>query len=237
MIVTTDWLKEHIDFKLSLDTLEDGLTALGLESTIKREEHSFKGVIIGKVLSIKKVKNSNHLNLCNVNIGSKDIKIVCAASNVKKNIYVPVAIPGATLDYGNYKIKKTKIRGEISNGMICSEKELGIGDNHEGIMILKTTNIGDDFAKSYFNTNEEVIEVDLTPNRGDCFSHIGIAREISILNGGKIKIPKNNYKTSSKNINEKINLDIIDSKGCPRYCCKMMTGIKVNESPDWLKKD
>lgn len=237
MIVSIDWLKDHIDFNSSLKDLERELTALGLECSIKTNNPSFSGIIIGQVLSVKKVKDSDHLNLCIVNTGTEELEIVCGAPNVKKNIYVPVALPGATLDNGNFKIKKTKIRGQISNGMICSEKELGISDSHEGIMILNNDdNIGNDFASIYFNDTSEIIELDLTPNRGDCFSHLGVAREIAIIENKTLKIKENKISVSSENINNNIDIEINDVKSCPRYCARMIRNVKVQESPEWLKK-
>ena len=162
MIVSIDWLKDHIDFNSSLDDLEKELTALGLECSIKKEPISFSNVIIGKILSTKKIKDSDHLNLCLVDTGSEQVDIVCGAPNVRENINVPLALPGATLNNGKFKIKKTKIRGQISNGMICSEKELGISESHDGIMILENDDIGDDFASSYFSNESKIIELDLT---------------------------------------------------------------------------
>ena len=195
MIVSIDWIKEHIDIEIPLEELEEKLTALGLECSIKKKEFSFKDIIIGKVLSVDKVENSDHLNSCIVDVGDEKLNIVCGAPNVKMDIHVPVAIPGATLDNGKFKIKKTKIRGEVSNGMICSERELGISDSHKGIMILdKDSNIGEDFASAYFPDTGESIELDLTPNRGDCFSHLGVAREIAIIEDTKIKIRDKSIK-------------------------------------------
>ena len=150
MIISTEWLKEHIDFKLSLNELEEGLTSLGLECAVKSNNSSFTDIVVGKIISVNKVKDSDHLNQCLVNVGDKTLDIICGAPNVKEGINVPVAIPGATLDNGNYTIKKTKIRGYVSNGMICSEKELTIGDNHDGIMILDgKLKLGDDFSNIY----------------------------------------------------------------------------------------
>ena len=132
MIVSIDWLKEIIDFTLSPQELEDGLTSLGLECTYKKNSTSYSGIIVGKVLSVSKVEGSDHLNLCSVDIGKSSKDIVCGANNVKPGIIVPVALPGATLDNGKFKIKKAKIRGVVSNGMICSEKELGISEFKSG---------------------------------------------------------------------------------------------------------
>jgi len=169
MIVSTKWLKEIIDYSLTPEELESGLTSLGLECTYKADVSSFSGIVVGKILSVSKVEDSDHLNLCKVDIGETTVEIVCGANNVEPDILVPVALPGATLDNGNFTIKKAKIRGVVSNGMICSEKELGISSNHKGIMIFSEQHeIGSKFTNSKGN---DIVDIDLTPNRGDCFSH------------------------------------------------------------------
>ena len=163
MIVSINWLKEIIDFKSTPKQLEEGLTALGLECTYKTEnELSFTNIVVGQVLSVEKVKDSDHLNLCLVQIDEEEKEIVCGAENIKPDILVPVAVPGATLGHGKFKIKKTKIRGITSNGMICSEKELGISDNHDGIMILNSNDykIGEKF-EPINSKNNDYLDIDL----------------------------------------------------------------------------
>ena len=236
MIVSTDWLKEYIDLELSLDEIESGLTALGLECAIKSKEYSFSKVVVGKVISADKIEDSEHLNICKVDVGTKELEIVCGASNVTSGIYVPVAVPGATLDNQKFKIKKTKIRGTISNGMICSERELGISDSHEGIMTLDGELVlGEDFSNYLDVDGNKVIEIDLTPNRGDCFSHLGVARELAILQNSKINISTRKFTESSESIDDKIDINIIDDNACSRYACRIIKGVKVKESPEWLK--
>ena len=237
MIISIDWIREHVDTKFSIKNIEEKLTALGLECSIKKNDLSFTDILIGKITSVNSLENSDHLNLCNVDIGEKTLEIVCGAPNVKKNIFVPVAVPGATLDNGNFKIKKTKIRGEVSNGMICSEKELGISDSHEGIMILdKIAKVGDDFASFYFRNKTEIVELDLTPNRGDCFSHLGVAREIAVIENKQLINKENELSFSSNKIDHQININIEDAESCPRYCARIIKGVSVKESPEWLKK-
>ena len=236
MIVSSNWLKDYINFKLPIEKLEQGLTGLGLECTVRTKNYSFSGVVVGKVISTNRVKDSDHLNLCLVDIGTEKLEIVCGAPNVKENIYVVVAVPGATLDNGNFKIKKTKIRGCVSNGMICSEKELGISDAHEGIMILNGEfDLGNYFADYLDLDKDKVIEIDLTPNRGDCFSHLGVAREIAILENKKISIPEKKIIESSVCTDKEISVDILDKDACPRYACRIIKNVVVKESPKWLK--
>ena len=182
MKVSLKWLKELINTNLNSDNLVEKLTDLGLECSSSIIGPSFNGVVIGKIESVKKHANSDHLSLCEVDVGDKkNLQIVCGAPNVKENIYVPVAVVGATLGGGDFKINKTKIRGESSEGMICSEKELDLGGKHDGIMILnKECNLGTPF-KDFIGLEEDiVIDFDLTPNRGDCLSFLGIARKIRV---------------------------------------------------------
>ena len=232
MIVSTKWLKELIDYSISPEKLESGLTSLGLECTYKADVSSFSGIVIGKILSVSKVKDSDHLNLCTVDVGEAIVEIVCGANNVEPEIIVPVALPGATLDNGNFKIKKAKIRGVESNGMICSEKELGISTNHEGIMILSDKyKIGSKFTAT---KGDDLIDIDLTPNRGDCFSHLGVAREIALLEKKSINETIKPFKVGDFDTDIQINIDDVDD--CRRYAARIIRGVKVGPSPKWLRE-
>ncbi len=232
MIVSTKWLKELIDYSLTPEELESGLTSLGLECTYKADVSSFSGIVIGKILSVTKVENSDHLNLCKVDVGETSVEIVCGANNLEPDILVPVALPGATLDNGNFKIKKAKIRGILSNGMICSEKELGISSNHQGIMIFSENHeIGSKFTKSKGN---DIIDIDLTPNRGDCFSHLGVAREIALLENIPINQAIKSYEVGD--FDTDIQIEIDDINDCRRYAARIIKGVNVKPSPVWLRE-
>ena len=232
MIVSTKWLKEIIDYSLTPEELESGLTSLGLECTYKADVSSFSGIVVGKILSVSKVEDSDHLNLCKVDIGETTVEIVCGANNVEPDILVPVALPGATLDNGNFTIKKAKIRGVVSNGMICSEKELGISSNHKGIMIFSEHyEIGSKFTNSKGN---DIVDIDLTPNRGDCFSHLGVAREIALLENISINQSIKSFETGDFDTDIQIEIDNIDD--CPRYAARVIKGVNVKPSPDWLRE-
>ena len=167
MIISLKWLKELINTKLSKDDLVEKLTDLGLECSDSSVGPSFSSVVVGKVKSVEKHNNSDHLSLCTVDIGEQsNLQIVCGAPNVKKGINVPVALVGATLANGAFKIKKTKIRGELSQGMICSEKELDLSDNHEGIMILdKECELGTPFESFLGLESDILIDFDLKQER------------------------------------------------------------------------
>ena len=245
MIASLNWLKEIIDINLSKSELVKKLTYLGLECSDENRGPSFEGVFVGKINNVKKLANSDHLSICNVDVGMQQkINIVCGAPNVKTGILVPVAVIGANLLNGKLKIKKSKIRGELSHGMICSEKELEIGENDNGIMILDDyLKIGEKLDTALNLSYDTLIDFDLTPNRGDCLSYLGIAREIAILESQDhsalrkkiIDLLSYEYPQSSEKIEEKISIKIEDVDACPFYVGKIIKDIQIKESPQWLK--
>ena len=167
------WLTKYINIETEIDELVEKLTLLGLECSYKAKEKNFSNIIIGKIIDCIQHPNSDHLSICEVDVGNKSkIQIICGAPNVTKNIFVPVACVGSSLNNGKFKIDKVKLRGVESNGMICSEKELQISEEHEGIMVLpKNLVLGEDFSSSY-GFKFLSIELDITPNRSDAFSHL-----------------------------------------------------------------
>ena len=237
MITSLNWLKKHINITSSLHIIEEGLTALGLECKIIKQNYSFENVVIGMIKECKKHPNADKLSICEVVIGeNKNLQIICGAPNVKKDLKVAVATVGAKLDNGQFKIKKTKIRGEISRGMICSERELGIGQNHDGILELDTDlPLGTTFDKFLENEKDILLNFELTPNRGDCFSHIGIAREIAILENSKIKSNNIQIVESKELTKDNVSIHVDDLTACSKYTARIIKGIKVGPSPNWLK--
>ena len=189
MKVSLNWLQDYLDISHSPEEIADRLTALGIEACCENTGKSFSGVVLGKVLECGPHENADKLSVCEVDIGDgENHSIVCGAPNVKQGIHVPVAKVGATLQNGEFKIKKAKLRGVQSNGMICSGKELAINDNHEGIMILDTKEKLGTPIEDILSFNEDVVfELDLTPNRGDCLSHLGVARELGIVTDKAVK--------------------------------------------------
>ena len=234
MRVTVNWLNEF----LKPNTLKHGsiaevLTMSGTE--VKKVEYigdRYKDIIIGKIIDFSPHPNAGKLSLCEVDIGSRRLKIVCGASNFKKGDRAAVALPGSKV--GGMTIRKSKIRGQISEGMMCSEMELGISSDSEGIMILdESSEVGKEFSKSV-GLDDIMLEMEITPNRPDCLSVIGIAREISALTGVDLVIPGYDFK---KRLNTKSDFDIEieDYKLCPRYSAKIFKNIPSLSSPQWLK--
>ncbi len=246
MKISLNWLNELIDIKeIPAKEIKDVLTSIGLEVASMEKFHpvqgGLEGLVIGEVLEAEKIEGTNNLSATKVNVGDKILDIVCGAPNVAKGQKVVVATVGTTLYYKGeaLKIKKVKLRGHVSEGMICAEDEIGLGDSHEGIMVLdNTAPVGKPF-KEYVNIPEDtVIEIDITPNRVDATSHYGVARDLFAYYNAREKYLKlEKRKVSLPAPSDKLPVDIIieDRNGCKRYTGITIKGIKVKESPDWLK--
>jgi phenylalanyl-tRNA synthetase beta chain len=232
--VTINWLNEFLNPKIT-DTVDvaDSLTMSGSE--VKKMNHTgdiYQKIVVGRIIDFSIHPDADKLTLCEVDIGTKRLKIVCGAKNFKKGDKVAVALPGAKIK--DLVIKKSRIRGQISEGMMCSEMELGISPDSEGIMILdKSSKVGDEFSKSA-GLDDTVLELEITPNRPDCMSIIGIAREISALTGSELMIPGYSYN-KKLNTDPGFKIEIKDYKLCPRYSAKIFKAIPYVASPGWLR--
>lgn len=235
MKFTLNWLQDYVDTAdLSPDQLADQLTMLGLEvDSVIPLYQELSPLVTGLVVSCEKHPDADKLSLCQVDVGKESVQIVCGAPNVRKNLAVVVALPGITLP-GNFKIKKSKVRGVESFGMICSERELGLSDEHTGIMELpEGMEPGQSFIQAT-GLDDTSIEIDLTPNRPDCASVIGVAREICGSTGKQLQIPVVNgviRETSSD-----FSVTVESPELCPRYAGKLIKNIHIEQSPWWLRR-
>lgn len=222
---------------MPVDELVTGLVNLGIEvEAVEDQAKTLDKFVIGKVIERAKHPNADKLSVCKVDAGTGEIlNIVCGAPNVDSGQTVCVALVGAIVPNGGFEIKKAKLRGEPSEGMICSAKELNLGDDHSGIMVLETDlPVGTPFAE-YLKQNDVVIEIGITPNRGDLLSHIGVARELGALLKQKLNEPAINSDFSGNELDGKISVSIENPKGCYRYCGSLVQNVTIKESPDWLK--
>ena len=246
MKISLNWLNELIDIRnISDKEIKDILTSIGLEVGSIEKFHPIKGGLeglrIGKVLEVKKIEGTNNLSATKVDVGDKVLDIVCGAPNVAENQKVVVATVGTTLYYKGeaLKIKKVKLRGHLSEGMICAEDEIGLGDSHDGILVLNEDAPVGEQLKNYLNIPEDtVLEIDLTPNRIDAASHYGVARDIfAYFNAREKYLPlkKREADLPEPSGNLSIDIQIEDNELCKRYSGITITGITVKESPDWLK--
>lgn len=247
MNISYNWLKEYVNFDLTPDEVAAALTSIGLETGDVEEVQSIKGglegLVIGEVLTCEPHPNSDHMHITTVNLGQGDpVQIVCGAANVAAGQKVVVATLGTKLYDGDecFTIKKSKLRGVESNGMICAEDEIGIGTSHEGIIVLPEDVVPGTLAKDYYNIKSDyVLEVDITPNRSDACSHYGVARDLYawLIQNGRQATLKRPSADAFKVDNHDMNIDIVveNTEACPRYVGVAIKNVTVKESPEWLQ--
>lgn len=248
MKISYNWLKQFIKIDWDAEKTGELLTDLGLEiegiETFESVKGGLKGIVVGEVLTCEQHPNADRLKVTTVNIGEAEpVQIVCGAPNVAAGQKVPVATIGTTLYTAEgeaWKIKKGKIRGEESHGMICAEDELGLGESHDGIMVLDADlKVGTPAAEIFEVENDEVFEIGLTPNRADAMSHYGVARDLKAgllqqdLNLELISPSVMSYHVDTRSL--KVDVDVQDKDKCPRYCGVTISGVKVEASPSWLQ--
>lgn len=246
MKISNNWLKEYIKTDLTSEKIGAYLTDIGLEvegiDTYESIKGSLEGIVVGKVLTCEKHPNADKLSKTTVDVGNDTIlDIVCGAPNVAAGQIVPVAVVGTTIHTkdGSFTINKTKIRGEVSEGMICAEDEIGLGESHAGILVLdETYEVGQPLA-SYFNIEkDEIFEIGLTPNRSDAISHYGVARDLHAFlscNNLDSEFSKVETFATTSEGSHTFGIEIENNELCPRYIGAVIENIKVEESPEWLK--
>jgi len=249
MKISYNWLKEFLHVDLEAEKVGEILTDLGLEvegiETFESVKGSLNGVVVGEVLTCEQHPNADRLKITTVDLGQGEaVQVVCGAPNVAAGQKVPVATIGTVLYAENgdsFKIKKGKIRGEESYGMICAEDELGLGNSHDGIMVLpKDTVVGTPAVEIFKLYTDKVFEIGLTPNRADAMSHLGVARDLyaGLLQMEEIQLKMHTPSVSDFHVDERtfgIKVDVADSKQVPRYAGITITDLKIEASPDWLQ--
>jgi len=238
MKITTAWLKDHLDTKLNENQIIDKLTDIGLEvEGVDSQSGELDEFVIAKILKAEKHPDADRLRVCDVDIGlDNPVKVVCGAPNAKEGLLTIYAPPGAVMPKNQMKLVVSKIRGITSYGMLCSESELNLSNESDGITELSSKKYEKKIGENYFpKSNVNVIDISITPNRADCLGVRGIARDLATAGSGKLKklkteklIQKNKQKVSIKIIKEK-------NLGCTSFGSCLITGVKNTESPDWLK--
>ncbi|MDC0436885.1 phenylalanine--tRNA ligase subunit beta, partial [Candidatus Pelagibacter sp.] len=239
MKITTNWLKDHLDTKLNENQIIDKLTDIGLEvESVEAQSSDLDSFLIAKILKTEKHPDADRLKVCDVDIGAKEpVKVVCGAPNAREGLITIYAPPGAVIPKNQMKLVVSKIRGVTSHGMLCSESELNLSDESDGITELSNTKHNTKIGKNYFpKSTLKVIDISITPNRADCLGIKGIARDLAAAGSGNLKnikkeklIQKNKQKISIKIAKEK-------TQGCNTFGSCLITGVKNTESPKWLKE-
>ncbi|MFA7288432.1 MAG: phenylalanine--tRNA ligase subunit beta [Melioribacteraceae bacterium] len=237
MKISFNWLKEYIDLSgIEVQEVIDKITLAGLEiEEVVDQSKMFENFVIGHVKEVKKHPNADKLHLCVVFDGVNDLKIVCGAPNVAENQKVVVAKIGAVIPENSFEISKAKIRGEESFGMLCSERELNLSANHDGILVLDNAVEAGITAAEAIGLNDVIIEVAITPNRQDTLSHLGFARDIAAIFNRPVKFPSIEIEEINEESSSLASVEILDSDLCPRYVGKVVKNVVIKESPEWLK--
>ena len=239
MKISLNWLRDYVDIKLAPEELAERLTMAGLEvKGIQTIGGTWDNVVIGEVMALNPHPNADRLKLATVDLGTERVATVCGAPNIELGQRVTFARIGARLiephTGGITVLKPTEIRGIVSEGIVCSERELGISDRHEGIFVLSPEAPVGTPLSAYLG--DVIFDLDVTPNRPDCSSVIGIAREIAALTNEPLRLFPKQYEELEDSIDSLATVDIVDSDLCPRYCASLITGIRITSSPSWMQQ-
>lgn len=237
MKISLNWLKEYVDLEgISPEEVVDKLTISGLEvEDVEYRGRLFDNFVVGYVKDRQKHPNADKLSLCVVSTGKEEFNVVCGAPNVAAGQKIAFAMVGAVVPEGGFKITRAKIRGEVSMGMICSEKELGLSDDHSGIMVLdESLEPGTPLAKA-LGLDDVIMEIGVTPNRPDALSHIGVARDLAAIFDRDLKYPDLLLNESDAAVTDEAKVIVENTSSCPRYTARVIKGVTVQESPAWLK--
>src|SRR5438874_8127214 len=245
MKVTLNWLKQYVDFNWSPEELTERLTLLGLEvEGVQKLGGQYEGIVVAQILTRDPVPGSDKLSVCKVNDGTGERTIICGAQNHKPGDKVPLILPNVALpmkpgDKEPFVIKERKVFGITSQGMMCSPDELGLPDKVDGLLILPAdAPIGKPFAEYLGRSGSDVVyDLEITPNRPDLNSLIGIAREIAAVTGNPLRIPEIRSQKSEVRTETLVAVKIEDPELCPRYTARIVKGVKIGPSPDWLRSD
>jgi phenylalanyl-tRNA synthetase beta chain len=238
MKVSYNWLKDYLPLDVDPHLLAEKLSLVGFEvEEVIENRLDFPYVVVGKILEVEKHPNADKLTVCKVDVGSNSfLNIICGAPNVRKDQIVPVAMVGADLPNG-LRIHKAKIRGAESEGMICSEQELGVSDNAEGIWVLASNlPLGKPLAEALDFETDYVLDIAVTPNRPDALSHIGIAREVAAIFDLRFSTPKPKFPELKEPTSSLVTVDISSPESCPRYAARLIRNVKIGTSPTWLAR-
>ena len=236
MKILYTWLKEFVDTGLSAGQVQDALTMAGVEvSSCRFLGEGLDNVVVARILTQARHPNADKLSVCRVTDGTSEFGIVCGAKNMKAGDVVALARIGAKLPNG-VEIRKAKIRGEVSEGMLCSEMELRLSEESAGIIVLPPdTPVGKPLAEA-LGLSDWMLEVEITPNRGDCLSVLGVARELAAVTGEKVRLPSVEVRESGQAVAEAASVTVTDPALCPRYSVRVLTGATIAPSPAWMQR-
>jgi phenylalanyl-tRNA synthetase beta chain len=234
VLLSLNWLRRYTDLPDDVQAISAALTSLGFEvETVQARGAGIENVVVGEVRACAKHPEADKLSVCRVFDGAEEVPVVCGAPNVAAGQKVLFARVGAVLP-GDFKIKKAKLRGQDSFGMICAEDELGLGDFHDGIMVLSPALVPGTALRDIPGLTDTLFEISVTPNRPDALGHLGVARELAARFGTPLRYPDLPLREDGPDVKTLASLKVEDAAGCPRYTGRVITGVAVGKSPDWL---
>lgn len=236
MIVSGTWLRDYVTLTMDMEQLAHRLTMVGLEVEAVEKPYAYlQTVVVGEVTAVEPHPKADKLKICRVHDGRSERRIVCGAPNVAAGLRFPLALPGTTLPSGTV-LQETVIRGELSQGMLCSQKELNLGEDACGLWVLpKDAPVGTSLAK-YLHLDDVLLDVSVTPNRGDCLSMVGMAREAAAICGTSVRYPRIVVEETGPPIDSLASVTLEDPVGCPRYAARLIQGVRIGPSPQWMKR-
>lgn len=235
MKVSFNWLKEYVDIDMPPQELADILTMAGIEvEAVESVGESVDGVAVGRVVRIEPHPGSDQLSVCRVDTGKGEVQVVCGAPNLEEGVLAPLALPGVRLPGGRV-VEKTRIKGELSHGILLAEDEMDLTDDHSGIMLLPPDSEVGAPVSSVLPLRDWVLDVAITPNRGDCASVLGVAREVAAATGGSFKKPSIRIEPSGPDAKEITSVTVEDPEGCPRYAAAVIRDVGLGPSPFWMR--
>ncbi len=238
MLLSIKWLNDYIDLSdVSVEEIIEKLTASGLEvDEVTDLRKKYENIVVGYVEESRKHPNADKLSICKVNDGENNYTVICGAPNVATGQKVAFAKVGAVIPENGMKLQKVKLRGVLSEGMICSGKELEINDDHSGIMVLDENLPAGKPISEVFGLDDVILEVAITPNRADALSHIGVARDLAALFGKSVKYPEIKIEETDEKASDVASVEILNTDNCPRYSARIVKNVTIKESPEWLKE-
>jgi phenylalanyl-tRNA synthetase beta chain len=237
MKLSYNWLQEYIDLEVPMTELVDVLTYIGLEvEEVIDNKAKYNGFYTAHVLKIVPHPDADKLQLCTVHSANGEQTVVCGAPNIAEGQNVVLGTEGAVVPSAGFALSKRKIRGIESNGMICSQSELELGEDSDGIWVLPEGVEPGQPVADYLGLNDVTLEIAITPNKGDCLSHYGIARDLGAYYRKEVRKPEVKFEESADDVADSITIEIENTDSCPRYAARVVRGVKIAESPDWLKQ-
>ena len=237
MLVSLRWLKSYVDIPWGAQELASRLTRVGAKvESVHTLDHEYDRIIVGRIVGVRSHPDADTLSICEVDLGDRTVQSVSGAPNVREGLLVPVALPGASLPGLQGKVAETEVRGVPSQVVLCSERELGLSDDHTGLMELPGDLVPGQEIADALGLDDATLEIEVYPNRPDHLSVYGIAREVAAITGAEVRPPETAITEVDERVEDAASVEVLDQDLCPRYIARVIRGVKIGPSPAWLQQ-